>query len=42
MQVECNEVSEELPVEQLESRLEMESASALLKPWLPYECWCND
>lgn len=30
----------ELELEALESRLEMEAATAAA-PWLPIECWCN-
>ncbi len=35
-------VNEELNLESLESRLEMEAVSAAAKPWLPIECWCDN
>lgn len=34
--------TEELNLEALESRLDMESSAALAAPILPIECWCNN
>lgn len=36
-----NPEDETLNLEQLEERLEMESAGTLADPILPIECWCN-
>lgn len=35
-------LNDELTLEALESRLEMESATALATPILPIECWCDN
>lgn len=40
-ELHVDQQDEAMDLEQLEDRLEMESAGALAESLLPIECWCN-